>query len=232
MTDNRPGEQEPVEGVSTHGGRTFDHPAFGQISISRVSANPGAVLYGTDFRHHAYVMVTIHRSRLTRDLSRDWAFPYEEVVRLALSEAQWAAFVSSFSVGGGVQCTLQHVGLKALPGIPYRDSGQEYRIEADAKLASAIEELRGLKAELEAGVAKLPKATQAGLLARVSKAITQLASNLPFVSRQFGEHMETRVEKARAEIHGHMSGLLARAGLEHLRGQAPLEIGQANPPAP
>ncbi len=54
-------------------GQTFEHPAFGQISASRVTGS--ASLYGSDFEHHAFVEVRISRSQLKRSLARDRFFP-------------------------------------------------------------------------------------------------------------------------------------------------------------
>src|SRR5687767_12050919 len=89
----------------TDRGTTESHPAYGQISASRVSGSIN--LYGSDFRHNHYVIVSIHRSVLDRDLSHDWPFPRQEIIEVALSESQWAHFVSSLNAGSGAQCTIQ-----------------------------------------------------------------------------------------------------------------------------
>ena len=69
----RPIEEPRAELDDTFGNKrtTYSHPAFGQIEVSRVQGGNGT-LYGSDFRHHGYVVVRIAHSTMQRDLSRDW----------------------------------------------------------------------------------------------------------------------------------------------------------------
>lgn len=93
------------------------HPAFAQISASRVSG--GTYLYGSDFQHHNYVTISIKlsESHQRKGSGRDWAFGREEILEVALSEAQWATFVSTMNVGDGVQCTLSRKNGSFVPGL-------------------------------------------------------------------------------------------------------------------
>ncbi|MDD1475327.1 hypothetical protein MEO41_29285, partial [Dolichospermum sp. ST_sed4] len=51
-----------------------EHPAFGQVSFSRRHGNVGK-LYGSNLdNNEMYVTLTIKRSCLYHDLSRDWFF--------------------------------------------------------------------------------------------------------------------------------------------------------------
>lgn len=52
----------------------------------------------------------------------------------------------------------------------------------------------------------------------------ELRSNLPFVAKQFDEHMEDIVEDAKVEIHGYMTNTLQRAGMDVLKESLPLAI--------
>ncbi|KKL96942.1 hypothetical protein LCGC14_1839510, partial [marine sediment metagenome] len=78
------------------------HPAYAQIGAMRVSGSHGAYLYGSDFRHQHYIMIQIHDSVLHRSLSGDRAHSGKRLIEVALSEAQWATFVSSLNQGSGV----------------------------------------------------------------------------------------------------------------------------------
>ena len=60
MTD-QPATETPNVGPGREGS-TFDHPAFGQISASRVTGNPGRTLYGSEFVHRAWINLRISRS--------------------------------------------------------------------------------------------------------------------------------------------------------------------------
>lgn len=209
-------------------GKVYKHPAYGQISVSRVSG--GANLYGSDFQHNNYIVVRIAESEFKRSLSRDWYHSRREFVEVALSESQWATFVSSFNLGAGVPCTIQRREGKSVPGIPHRDEGQEYKVEADKALKDVISELQGLRSKLQAAATGLSKKKEAELLAEVNQAIRSASQSLPFVADSFSQFMEERVEKAKVEVHGYTMGVLQRAGMDAIAQQPgyrpPLQIGK------
>lgn len=197
------------------------HPAFAQISASRVSGS--TALYDSDFRHNAYMTIRIKRSELHRGLNRDWHFGKEELIEVALSESQWATFVSSPNMGDGVPCTLQRYDGEMIPGLPDPSSRtDQFAGEIKKKLEKTVEKVKGTINRIdEMG---LPKGKAATLKATFESLLTELQSNLPFVAKQFEEHMEDTVESAKQEVHGYMTGVLTRAGLDALGGNMPLQI--------
>ena len=207
--------QEPVK-TEEGDEQTFQHPAFGQITVHRVYGASSA-LYGSDFIHHSFVRGAIHESQLNRNLSHDWPLTKREIIAVDMSEAQWATFVSSFNLGGGVQCTLSHRDGKAVPEFPLRDERLEFKTEIDKKLADSIASLDKLIAEVEANTTGLTKAKAAAILDPLRKTRQKLTANLPFVAKSFDQHMEKRTEKAKVEINAYMTSTLQRAGLEQLR---------------
>lgn len=207
--------QEPVTRDSSHRGdeTVTEHPAFGQIGASRVSGQ--AALYDSDFRHQHYMTISIRRSQLHRSLNRDWHFGREEIIQVALTEAQWATFVSSPNMGSGVPCTLQHLHGETIPGLPApTERIDQFKAEMEEKLAGSIRRIDNMIAGAKTKAHK----TELEMLRQ------ELVSNLPFVAKQFGEHVETTVEKGKQEIHGYMTSVLQRAGLEALTGGLPLVI--------
>lgn len=214
---NRNTDQEPTITTEKFGGddmTIMDHPAFGQITVNRVSGS--RTLYGSDFRHDAYVRVTIKRSQLHRNHSRDWYYDKGEIITVDLSEAQWATFVSSFGVGSGVPCTIAREALKGVPTIPFRDEAQEFKIEASAALTAALDEIKALRAAVEENVAGMSKAKQGSLMESVRKAERSLSDSLPFIADQMAEHMEKRVEKAKVEVNAYATATVMRLGLDAL----------------
>lgn len=81
------------------------HPAYGMILAARVQG--GARLAGSDFKHQSYIAIEVRHAHLSRSLSNDRWHGDKHIIRLSLSEAQWATFVSSMNVGFGVPCTLK-----------------------------------------------------------------------------------------------------------------------------
>lgn len=221
--------REIVEPITTQedgpsGDRTkTTHPAFAQVAARRVSGR--TALYGSDFEHNAYMTITIRRSVLNRDLSRDWHFATDHLIEVALSEAQWATFVSAPNVGEGVPCTLEFLPGQLTPGLPkpaarhdqFGDEMKTAMAQVDERIRAVIEQIDGLN---------LPKKKAEALKRELGVASSHLRGNIDFVAKSFDEHMKATVEKAKVEVHGYMTDALMRAGVNALSGQLPpLRLG-------
>lgn len=215
--------EEPVTTPDTSpmSGTRTTHPAFAMIGVSRVSGRSN--LFASDFSHNAFMTITIKRAEHHRSLSNDWFFGKEQLISIALSESQWATFVSSANVGDGVPCTLEFAGGEVIPGLPDPPKRvHQFAAEVKERAAASIADLDALRAEIES--LGLSKVKTAALLEKVRNARSTFTSSLPFIADQFDEHMEGTVEKAKAEIHGYMTGAIMRSGIESLTGTLPLQI--------
>jgi hypothetical protein len=191
------------------------HPAFAQISASHVSG--GIHLYGSDFQHHNYVCLRISRSELNRHLSNDWPFEKQEMIEVAMSESQWAAFVSSMNRGSGVQCTIQHIDNKMIPQIPEpRSSMKDFRIEGTEAAKQAMRQVSEVIEEIQNS--KLSQKQKDEIIRKLETVKSNTRSNLRFVLDQFGEHMEATVNKAKTEIAAYANHLIVKSGLAKLTG--------------
>jgi hypothetical protein len=213
-------EQEPTlkpdKGVTSD--KTYQHPAFGQIAASR--RNGSTTLYGSDFVHQNSITIEISRSELNRGLSRDWHFAREELIEVSLSEAQWATFVSSLNTGGGVPCTLEHVAGETMPRIPLRKEEDEVKEEFSSKVKHLSEIIKASMAEVEGEIGKsLSGVKKERIMGHLEHLLMQVQSNVPFMAKSFGEHMESRVEKAKMEVNAYIETTVSRAGLSALRGE-------------
>ncbi|MEI9428695.1 hypothetical protein [Mesorhizobium sp. Cs1299R1N3] len=215
--------EEPVTKADRNGDASnTTHPAFGQIVAHRVSGQ--ATLYGSDFKHNATIRVTIARSELRRDLSKDWHHARNELIEVELSEGQWATFISSLNVGSGTPCTVKHVQGEQMPGLPDPiDRSKQFSGELDGKLKDSIENLQTILSRMdEMG---LPKGKTAELRETLETAVREMSANMPFVAESFGRHVAKTVDRAKQEIHGYMQGVINRAGIAALSGEPlPLQI--------
>ena len=222
----KPEPQEPVitrSASATRDESVETHPAYGQIGASRVASGGGDVLYGSDFRHHHYVWITIHRSELHRTLSHDWPYATQEIIRVALSEAQWARFVSATNTGDMAQCTLDHVEGEQIPPIAYpTDRTAQFTDELRRDLDHALAALRALRTKV--GDAKLSATARTALLDEVARAEMAITDAAPFVAKSFDQHVERTTERARVEINAHLNATIQRAGLAALGAQPPFEL--------
>lgn len=215
------GEQSPViveeSGRGRHNEQRITHPAFGQISVTRGSVGGrGLNLYDSDFGHNEVISIEIKHSELNRGLSRDWHHPRGEIVHLTMSAAQWATFVSSFNVGGGVPCTLTwEKGVGGIPGIPAVDRAATYKHDMKSTTNEAVTQLKKLRKEVEES--GLSKKKQDALLSTLHQAEMAVGSSIEFVRDQFDEHIENVIEKSKVEVENYLTSRIQRSGLAALQ---------------
>ena len=141
--------QKPVvrimEEHEEHEEREESHPAYAMIGASRWTGGK-SVFHGSDFRHSSGISVTICRAVQVRSLSRDWHHAREELIRVDMSESQWAAFISTLNVGDGVPCTLRRIQGEQMPLIPLPEDRKETfgadKLSTDEGLAAGPVEAR------------------------------------------------------------------------------------------
>jgi hypothetical protein len=201
--------QKPIEtegGRGSHHETTLSHPAFGAIKASRVQGR--AELFGSDMSHDRYISVAINRAVMNRSLSSNWVFANDEVIEVALSEAQWATFVSAMNVGVGVPCTIAHIEGKRLPQIE-RDSSEQNRFAGELK-ASLEKAMLALGELSELATGRPLKAAESSRIRSLAFAAHRaISDSAPFVAKQFAEHMEEKTEAAKAEVHAMAMQVLA-----------------------
>jgi hypothetical protein len=201
---------------------TEHHPAYGAIGASRVSSTPGATLFGSDFRHQHYVVIRVQHAHLTRGLSNDHVGSEgAPIVEVALSEAQWATFVSTMNIGIGTPCTIQRLGVEEVPRIERVEERRErYGIEVNEKLQEAIDAVTELR----------DSAPNKRMRSLADVALLRLTDSLPWVAKQYAEHAENVTEKAKVEVSSYVTQAIQRAGLQALGVEAPFELEQQEEP--
>lgn len=191
-----------------------EHPAFGMISAVRMSSTPGASLFDSDLRHNRTVRVTIHTATRKRELKHDFIHPERQIVEAEMSEAQWAAFVSSVGTSG-VPVTLRHVaGQGHLPEIPFEPRLALSMAEVHSAAEAAFARIREAQAEVDrlakTGTAK-EKREAANHLRNVIGGAT---SNVDYATSQLTKHAENVVTKARADIEAMAAQHVERLAVE------------------
>lgn len=219
MKDQKP-TREYRDPDDVHSIYRESHPAYGMIGASRVSSTPGAALYGSDFDHQHYMTIRIYRSELDRStLSSDYYSAGKQVIEVALSEAQWATFVSAPNMGHGVPCTVQYEqGVGPIPGIePIEDRRQQFDAEVRRRMDGVVQTVNDALGDVT--LTKKQRAVFESIL-------RGLTDGLPWVAKQFDEHAEQTIEKAKMEVAAYIQTALVRAGVEALGGGNPIEMRQ------
>lgn len=200
-------------GKGTDEEETDTHPSFGQIRCSRVSGR--TALYGSDFVHDHYMTVAICPSETRRSLSHDWPYAKQPIIEIAMSESQWAQFISTPNSGQGTRCTITDLHGKPVPQIPEpkrRDA--QFRAEMVGKVHRAQREIAALRTEVEG--LKISGAAKKTLTDRIWQAEMATSSSIEFVQKSFDEHIERTVDQAKTEVEAYIEARIHAAGLSAL----------------
>ena len=204
---------EPIPATVDEKGRET-HPAWGMIGISRVTSTPGAVLFDSDIKHQHSIVVRISEGERERDLKRDWLRPRKQLIEVQMSEAQWAAFVSSVGSGSGVPCTIRaRENNYDVPGLEFEPRLQHSMDEVRRAGDEALAEIRRA---FEAVKEKPNK----GNLRHLEAMIENAPSNMQFAAKSLSEHAEGVVQKARVDIESMVLSKAEQLGID------PAELGE------
>lgn len=199
-------------------GRGERHPAYGQITINRVSGE--SRLFMVDYPTSHFVELEIQAAEVRRSHSGERVYPREIIARIAMSQIQWSSLIAS--VGStGQPCTLTgyhdtRSGEFVTPVITKNHMGDldtlKDEIKAQAVKASmSLSEAQKVIAEMMAG--GTPRKSD---LVRAQKALEtanrDLSQNLPFVVQQAEEAITASAARAQASAEGHIEYALARLG--------------------
>ncbi len=210
------------EDFTTDGDGDERHPAFGLVSLHRISSNPGAVLFQSDVRHPEYMRVAVHEATRKRDLIHDWVHPGRMICEISLSMAQFASFVASTGQGSGVPCTIEWTATGTYepgdrPGLIPAPRLSLTHDEVRAAADKAFEHIKKAEAALQEAMAAkppVPAAERKRLLANLHTAIDLAAPNVEYAAKQLDEHAEAVVEQSRADIETMVIRMAERAGIE------------------
>jgi hypothetical protein len=224
----------PEKAARGHEDSHETHPAYGMIGASRVTSSPGTYLLGTDFRHGGFVEITIRHAEKMRSLNADRIHGTDQIIKVALSEAQWAGFVSRLNYGEGVPCTLEWMR-EAGGYVPAIDmAGQQTRREQFAR--ELDDKLSGVRKDVALVLHALREkgsisSTERARLESIVHGISQnIGGNLQFVADQFGRHLERVTEHAKTEIAAFVDHTVRSAGLDALGSPITLQIDTRREP--
>jgi hypothetical protein len=179
------------------------HPSYAQISASRVSSNPGATMYGSKLQHGRYIIITISESELHRSINSDRYHDRKQLIRVRLTENQFAEFITSLNSGGGAPCTIERQNGQQIPSPPFRDEVGTVRNEFEAKAKEVAKTLADAQKRLAVMIAPGGKASKADLntlQSEIDKAVREIGANMPYMAECFVETMEEVVTDAKATI--------------------------------
>ncbi len=195
------------------------HPSYGMISACHTSSN-GAVLFGSEFRHHHFIELTIRVGERHRHHSHDWYYGGRELISVFLSEAQFVEMIARPNTGSGVPCTIKHVMGEGRPDPPDPEPlSQRFNSDVKEKASECVRQLRRahelLNGAIESGW--IGKTALRDISATLRHAVMDVEQNIPYVEKSFRESMENVVHHAAVEIEATVAATAMRLGLDEMR---------------
>jgi hypothetical protein len=190
-----------------------EHPAWTLIGAYRSTCNPGVNLFDSDILHQNTITIRLKKASRKRELHHDWLHGKKTVVEVELSEAQWAAFVSSMNSGDGVACTVRYSAA---------DGGYTPSFPHKPRLAETIAETHGaadrafaaIQAAMEALDAADTTKTKREAMATLRATINNATPNVDFAGKVLVEHAESVVQKAKADVEAFVTAKAHQLGIE------------------
>ena len=195
----------------------LEHKSFGLCAISRVSGH-GLRLFGSDVTHDSWLELRVKQASFERHLNTDWYHAEDSIVEIRLSHSQFSEMVSNMNCGEGVPCTITDIGNERIEQAPFVDRRKQYSKDFEndiVRVAQNMDELICAIDELK-NKPTVSKKDKEALLSKAKGIRQDIASDMPFVKRQFDECLDNAVSDAKRNIEGHALNVAlsaARKGL-------------------
>ena len=204
------------------------HESFAQIRFSRVNGN--AKFYGSELEQNNYIEMTVQRSEVQKELSKEWYFAHGvPVVQLRMSSGQFAEMITSLNNGGGVPCTLEMLDGKRVEKLPEQESRKEF---VHRKFQDRMKEFaKSIKESQQKALDLVKKKTLSkqdihDLSIHLEFLTQEVSSNIPFFAKCFQESMDEIVLEAKTEVENAIQHKISTLGLEELLKQNRLLLNE------
>jgi len=200
------------------------HPSYGLVGFSRASVcgMKNRRMFGSAIgKHFNIVLLEIRRAEQHHHLSRDWFHGREELIRVELSEAQFASLLTNMNSGDGVPCTITYVKGEGRIDPPPDEPVEAERVRRgfEEKFQKFRDEFAGMakRAHEILGKAGAKKAERDEMIRMFERAAGYMENNAGFVVEQFAEATEKVVTHAKAEVDAFVANAARVTGMERLK---------------
>ena len=197
-----------------------EHPSYGILHIARTSGSGSAIrLFGSPLAtHYGTIQLTISKGKWSHGLHYDRYFGMnKEFIEVEMSAAQFADAITSLNIGSGTPCTIRYVQGERVAEPPEEATEAEHiRDNFENALDKYTEKARTYRKRIEALTSKLSAKAKDEIRVALDVIEQQLASNVPFVVKQFQEATTRITTSAKAEVDAFVTGVVRAAGLQSI----------------
>lgn len=187
---------------------TEKHPSYGFIRMNRVCGGSGQ-LFMSPLRHDNRISIEIGPAEYQRSLSCDGHSSGRPVIRIEMSDEQFARFITSGGTHAGTPCTITRLNDQMIAPPPGEVKSEKWYEEMRRTAEKATAELAELRADLEAICAKVPRSVRHSLDVRLASVESKLADHMPWVVQAMHEGMDRIKNSAKIEFEAYANRRLA-----------------------
>lgn len=197
-----------------------EHPSYGILHIARTSGGGSAIrLFGSPLAtHYGTIRLTISKGKWIHGLHHDRYFGMnKDFIEIEMSAAQFADAITSLNMGSGTPCTIRYVGGQRVENPPdHATEAEHIRDNFEGSLDKYKEKARTYRKRIEELTGKLSTKAREEIRIALDVMEQQLASNVPFVVKQFQEATTRITTAAKAEVDAFVTGVVRAAGLQSI----------------
>lgn len=201
--------------------RRLKHPCFGLARFSRICGYSG-FMFGSDVQSENFIELTINHAERVQGDYRVHYYDYgKPIVRLKMTQTQFAELLTNMNMGTGVPVTLEAINGERVEQFDLDDARNhldelkdDFKERSKETLNSLIESRNKLKRIIDKK--NLSKKDQEEALWLLDKYIQEIRSNMPFFIKLYKEETADIVQRAKTELDGMIQSCVIRAGVKAL----------------
>ena len=201
--------------------RHLKHPCFGLARFSRIYGYSG-FMFGSDVQSENFIELTINHAERVQDDYRVHYYDYgKPIVRLKMTQTQFAELLTNMNIGNGVPVTLEAVNGEQIEQFDLNEAKNhldelkdDFKERSKKTVNSLIETSNALKRIINKK--NLSKKDQEDAMNLLDRYITEIRSNMPFFIKLYKEETADIVQRAKSELDGMIQSCVIRAGVKAL----------------
>lgn len=201
--------------------RRMKHPCFGLARFSRIHGYSG-FMFGSDVQSDNFIELTIqHAERVQGDYRVHYYDYGKPIVRLKMTQTQFAELLTNMNIGNGVPVTLEAVNGEKIEQFDLNEAKNhldELKEDFKERSKKTVNSLIATSNELKRIINKknLSKKDQEDAMNLLDRYITEIRSNMPFFIKLYKEETADIVQRAKSELDGMIQSCVIRAGVKAL----------------
>lgn len=201
--------------------RHLKHPCFGSASFSRVYGHSG-FMFGSDIQSENFIELTINHAERVQGDYKVYYYDYgKPIVKLKMTQTQFAELLTNMNRGNGVPVTLEEVNGEQIEQFDLNEAKnhldelkEDFKEHSKKIVNSLIETSNELKRIINKK--NLSKKDQEDAMNLLNRYIAEIRNNMPFFIKLYKEETADIVQRAKSELDGMIQSCVIRAGIKAL----------------